>query len=210
MRLELVMSTKDRILKGALALFNAEGYGQASALDIATALAISPGHLYYHFKGKPEIALSLLVLHEADMVMILAACEQDVAAATDPRTTLQTFLHIQLEEMEDYRFLYREFASLARTNNAIVAGLTRLAKRQRECLTRCLDGLTPPGTGNLAAEAIQLGLWAMPGQMELLGGELDPKTRASASASRLIALLDIMAGKAPAPPSQRKGRKRKG
>jgi AcrR family transcriptional regulator len=210
MRLELVMSTKDRILKGALALFNAEGYGQASALDIATALAISPGHLYYHFKGKPEIALSLLVLHEAEMVMILAACEQDVAAASNPRTTLQTFLHIQLEEMEDYRFLYREFASLARTNNAIVAGLTRLAKRQRECLTRCLEGLTAPGTGNLAAEAIQLGLWAMPGQMELLGGELDPKTRASASAARLIALLDIMAGPAPAPPSQRKGRKRKG
>lgn len=206
----MVMSTKDRILKGALALFNAEGYGQASALDVATALAMSPGHLYYHFKGKPEIALSLLVQHEAEMIMILAACEQDVAAAANPRATLQTYLHIQLEEMEDYRFLYREFAALARTNAPIVAGLTRLAKHQKASLTLCLEGLTPAGTSSLVAEAIQLGLWSMPGQLELLGGELNPKTRASASASRLIALLDIMAGPTPAPPSQRKGRKRKG
>ena len=48
-------ATKERILAGALRLFNAQGVGGISALDVATALGISPGHLYYHFKGKPEL-----------------------------------------------------------------------------------------------------------------------------------------------------------
>ena len=39
------LSTKSRILEKALDLFNAEGVGALSAVDIASALGISPGHL---------------------------------------------------------------------------------------------------------------------------------------------------------------------
>ena len=40
------VSTKSRILETALDLFNAEGFGALSAVDVAAALGISPGHLY--------------------------------------------------------------------------------------------------------------------------------------------------------------------
>jgi len=45
------LKTADRILETACALFNEEGEHNVSASDIAIALDISPGNLYYHFKG---------------------------------------------------------------------------------------------------------------------------------------------------------------
>lgn len=205
----MVMSTKERILRGALALFNAEGYGPASALDVATALEMSPGHLYYHFKGKGEIALALFAAHEAETMLILEGAADAFAAAQAPRPVLETYLHILLEELEDNRFLYREFATLARAHPALSAGYARLAKAQRGALTRALSPVVGPEKAPQAAQALHLGLWSLPGQLEFLGGELDPRARAAAGAAQLMGLLDLLAGPAPKDRSSKKSRKQK-
>ena len=44
----------------ALNLFNAEGEAKQTAVDIANALDMSPGNLYYHFKGKEPIIEALV------------------------------------------------------------------------------------------------------------------------------------------------------
>jgi AcrR family transcriptional regulator len=211
MRVGTVMSTKDKILAGALALFNEEGFAPASALDVATALAISPGHLYYHFKGKAEIAAALFAQHEAEMAMILAAMPQAVADAGQggAHAVAQTYLHILLEEMEDHRFLYREFVGLMRAHPALADGLTRLAQHQRKALGEAFSRLVPSAHLAAAAEAIQLGLWALPGQLELLAGEADPRARAALGAARLMGLVDLIAGPAIAGRPGKKGKKAK-
>ena len=56
------MKTAQRILDTAADLFNERGERNVSASDIALELDISPGNLYYHFKGKDGI-LSALFLH---------------------------------------------------------------------------------------------------------------------------------------------------
>jgi len=48
-------ATKTKILSTALELFNNEGEAQVSSVDIASVMGISPGNLYYHYKGKDEI-----------------------------------------------------------------------------------------------------------------------------------------------------------
>src|SRR5262249_21251739 len=58
---------RDKILPAARVLSNERGVSTLSALDIATAMGISPGHLYYHFKGKPEIVTTLLAEHETEV-----------------------------------------------------------------------------------------------------------------------------------------------
>ncbi len=49
------MKTRDRIIHGALELFNQHGEPNITTNHIAAHLEISPGNLYYHFRNKEQI-----------------------------------------------------------------------------------------------------------------------------------------------------------
>lgn len=59
--------TKEQILSVAMELFIEHGYEGTSVRDIADALSITPSALYYHFKGKEEIATSLLAQRRSEL-----------------------------------------------------------------------------------------------------------------------------------------------
>jgi len=59
--------TKEKILATSLALFNHEGEAQVSAVDVASVIGISPGNLYYHYKGKDEIIAALFEDFDAEI-----------------------------------------------------------------------------------------------------------------------------------------------
>ena len=65
------MKTKDRILLTSLTLFNDEGEPNVTTVDIAAEMDISPGNLYYHFKGKEAIIEQLYLAMEKDLKDIL-------------------------------------------------------------------------------------------------------------------------------------------
>ena len=67
------MKTRDRILVTSLALFNTEGESDTTTIDIANELDISPGNLYYHFKGKDQIIAELFQQYELAMSGTLTA-----------------------------------------------------------------------------------------------------------------------------------------
>lgn len=132
------MSAKERILETALALFNAEGVGALSALDIATAMGISPGHLYYHFKGKAELALALARGHAEEMRMILEAGVEACAGDDADLETLWTHVHILAEEAWDTRFLYREAGALALMSPDLEQTITAVLAATQDGLARML------------------------------------------------------------------------
>jgi hypothetical protein len=53
------MKTNARILQQARLMFNQHGVAEVSTVDIAQALNISPGNLYYHFKNKQDLLIQL-------------------------------------------------------------------------------------------------------------------------------------------------------
>ena len=100
--------TKTRVLSTALGLFNNEGESQVSAVDVASVMGISPGNLYYHYKGKDEIILALFEDFEEEIRMVLSS------PITEPLNLKDNwvYLYIIFEEIYDFRFFYRNMSEL--------------------------------------------------------------------------------------------------
>ena len=67
------MKTAERILVVATELFNERGERNVTASDIALELDISPGNLYYHYKGKDGILSALFSRCYRELAGMLAA-----------------------------------------------------------------------------------------------------------------------------------------
>ena len=100
--------TKTRILATALGLFNNEGESQVSSVDIASVMGISPGNLYYHYKGKDEIILALFEDFEEEIRQVLTAPMNEPLSLPDN----WVYLYIIFEEIYDFRFFYRNMSEL--------------------------------------------------------------------------------------------------
>ncbi len=100
--------TKEKILKTALGLFNNEGESAVSAVDIASVIGISPGNLYYHYKGKDEIIVQLFADFEDEIRQVLSSPVREPLKMEDN----WVYLYIIFEEIFDFRFFYKNQSEL--------------------------------------------------------------------------------------------------
>ncbi|MWV15290.1 TetR family transcriptional regulator [Pseudomonas sp. L-22-4S-12] len=103
------MKTRDRILECALNLFNREGEPNVSTLEIANEMGISPGNLYYHFHGKEPLILELFERFQSDLAPLLDPPLDAELGAED----YWLFLHLIVERLAQYRFLFQDLSNLA-------------------------------------------------------------------------------------------------
>ncbi|RJF95451.1 TetR/AcrR family transcriptional regulator [Noviherbaspirillum saxi] len=88
--------SRDRILHAAARLFRERGYQATTVRDIAEAVGILSGSLFYHFRSKAEILLE--IMREAALSLCLRA--EDVLTRTeDPAERLKQIIDIELEWM---------------------------------------------------------------------------------------------------------------
>lgn len=131
------VKTRDRILKTSLALFNAEGEAQVSTVDIAAVLGISPGNLYYHFKGKEAIIEALFDDFDIELRQVLAAPLQRPVSFEDN----WVFIYIVFEEINDFRFFYEGMASILERCPHLRPRLSRLLALKRATTLAVLSAL---------------------------------------------------------------------
>ena len=131
------MKTRDRILEVSLLLFNEEGENSLSSVDIANALEISPGNLYYHFKGKDAIIRALFDRFEEEMRVILRGSKGGVASLEDN----WVYIYILLEEIYDFRFFYRDLAGLLARYPDLAVRFRSLVAAKRQTIARILGDL---------------------------------------------------------------------
>ncbi len=110
------MKTAQRILLTALAMFNEHGENSVTSVDIAIELDISPGNLYYHFKGKESIVIALMKMHEKQMQALLTREKLDTLNAEE----IMYYLYLLVDSIHVFRFLYKSPADLAEKYPSIV------------------------------------------------------------------------------------------
>jgi len=132
------MKTRDRILHVSLLLFNEEGEAQQTAVDISNALGISPGNLYYHFKGKDAIIRVLFDSFEEEMRVILRGSRGKVTSIEDN----WVYLYIILEEVYDFRFFYRNLGVLLDRYPDLASRFRSLVAEQRTTIRNVLADLS--------------------------------------------------------------------
>ncbi|MFV0276116.1 MAG: TetR/AcrR family transcriptional regulator [Parahaliea sp.] len=129
------MKTRDRILVTSLALFNNEGESNTTTVDIANEMDISPGNLYYHFKGKDDIIAELFQQYELALGSTLTApIEQPLSADRGDVERNWYFLYVVMEEMYQYRFFYHNIDNLMQRYPDLRRGLRRLVQLKRAAL----------------------------------------------------------------------------
>ena len=129
------MKTRDRILETSLALFNAEGEAHTTTIDIANEMDISPGNLYYHFKGKDQIISELFQQYELALSSTLAApIEKPLSTDVGQVEDNWYYLYVVMEEMYQYRFLYHNLDDILQRYPDIRRSFRRLIQLKRAAL----------------------------------------------------------------------------
>lgn len=135
------MKTRERILHTALQLFNEQGEPNVSTLEIANELEISPGNLYYHFHGKEPLVLELFERFQAEMAPLL-----DPPA--DARLDVEDywlFLHLIVERLSQYRFLFQDLSNLAGRLPKLARGIRHWLNALKRTLAALLARLMAEG-----------------------------------------------------------------
>ena len=120
------MKTRDRVLHTSLLLFNAEGEQNVTTVDIANEMDISPGNLYYHFRGKESIIEALYSEYEGNLNALL---HQSLDKEWDLEQ-LWLFLYVIFEEIYKFRFFYLNSSDLILRYPDIERKFRRLIKNK--------------------------------------------------------------------------------
>lgn len=104
------MKTKERILLGALDLFNVDAATEVTTNDIARALKMSPGNLYFHYKNKEQIIRELFKRLAVETIQIWKP--QTKLARKHEKIQLVDFIDKNLQLYWKYRFFHRELYTL--------------------------------------------------------------------------------------------------
>ncbi|SER87921.1 transcriptional regulator, TetR family [Pseudomonas sp. NFACC02] len=135
------MKTRDRILECALLLFNQQGEPNVSTLEIANELEISPGNLYYHFHGKEPLVMELFERFQHELAPLL---DPPVDARLDAED-YWLFLHLIVERLSHYRFLFQDLSNLASRLPKLARGIRSLLNSIKRTLASLLARLKAEG-----------------------------------------------------------------
>ncbi len=131
------MKTSQKILLISLDLFNCQGEQNVTSVDIAMELDISPGNLYYHYKGKEQIIKALVGMYcEQIEKLTIPECDKTL-------TLEQLFVYLQqsIHTLYLFRFVFQNSAELSAKYPHINKELQRSARIQRKNLTKILLAL---------------------------------------------------------------------
>ena len=136
-------SRRQDILQQATQLFGSRGYGRTSMRDIAAAVGMLPGSVYYHFASKEAL---LEEVYAEGIRRSLAEVEAAVAACADPWDRLEAASVAHLRLLLEDGLLAAIVADDAKQPGAARAALVRQRDRYEAVFRRLVADIDlPPG-----------------------------------------------------------------
>jgi len=133
--------TRQRILDASLALYNERGEPQVSTSLIATELGISAGNLHYHFRRKDLLSAALLERFVAEFEATLPP----PGWRADHVEDAWLLLHVLLETLWRYRFLFRDLSGIIERDRHAGQRLASVFERSVEASRGICLGLVERG-----------------------------------------------------------------
>ena len=107
------MKTREKIIQASISLFNEQGERNVTTNHIAADLGISPGNLYYHFRNKEDIILS--IYDEYARNLLLETFPQ-VTPDVKPLDAIILYMDAVFQAMMKFRFFYSNLPVLLSKN----------------------------------------------------------------------------------------------
>ena len=107
------MKTREKIIQASIALFNEQGERNVTTNHIAADLGISPGNLYYHFRNKEDIILSI---YEEYARNLLIETMPVVTPDVKPLDAIILYMDVVFLAMMKFRFFYSNLPVLLAKN----------------------------------------------------------------------------------------------
>jgi len=134
------IKTRDLILDVSLVLLNERGESRVNSVDIAHEMNISPGNLYYHFKGKEEIVLELYAQFHARAVLAVDAILGE--SSGEPQEILMR-VSLVSDVFQQYGFISQDIHGLSDRYPELRSQLSKLLNQLHGAIlnltTRLLD-----------------------------------------------------------------------
>ncbi len=155
-KLVTITDRRVEILKSAAAAFRRRGYHGASVDEIASALEMTKGNLYYYFRNKEEI---LFACHDYSLEVLLALLTEVQAEATRPddklRKLILAFIHMILDELRGTALTLDLQALSPPLLKRVIAKRDKFDKGMREIIQQGIDqGVFKAGEPKMIAFAI--------------------------------------------------------
>lgn len=144
-------TTRERILEACLRLFNDSGPAAVTTAEIARTVGINEGNLYYYFKKKEDILLALFEQFEAVLDEV-ANAPQSTDEGPDPGLA---YLKRWFKLMWEWRFFYRDGATIKRMAPKVRARISHLADHGQADIQRALQRMVGKGLLKASDEEIE-------------------------------------------------------
>ncbi len=107
------MKTRDKIIQASIELFNEQGERNVTTNHIAAHLSISPGNLYYHFRNKEDIILSIYEEYARNLLLETVPI---VSPDVKPLDTIILYMDAVFQALMKFRFFYSNLPVLLAKN----------------------------------------------------------------------------------------------
>ncbi|MBK0399241.1 TetR/AcrR family transcriptional regulator [Limibaculum sp. M0105] len=184
-------TTREQIVAQADALFYARGFEATSFSDIATAVGISRGNFYYHFRTKDEILEAVIARRIAATDAMLAGWE---AEGADPAARIRCFIRILIANRAKIMLhgcpVGTLVTELAKLDHLALEGAARIFTLFRDWLARQFEAMGRPED----ADALAMHVLARSQGVATLASAFHDESFIRDEVDRLCQWLDRIAG----------------